>query len=113
MRRFFFFLEKRPKNRRFFHFIADFFGQNAPMRRVLHSCDFSMEKLVFSNFSAKNREFYRFFVDFLISDYLLQKSFPYRPKTDFSAIFRSKNPIFLSLLLTSTSLNFKYHLNKH
>ena len=56
--RFFFFrknAKKSPKNQRFFHFIADFFGQNVPVRHVLHSRDFSVEKLVFSDFLTKNR----------------------------------------------------------
>ena len=32
--------------------------------RVLHSCDFSVEKSVFSDFSVKNRRFCQFFLDF-------------------------------------------------
>ena len=87
-------------------FIADFFNQNTPVRHVLHSHDFSMEKLVFSDFSAKNRRFYRFFANFLTSDYLLQKSFSCWLKTDFSAIFQPKNPIFLSLIITMHSHPF-------
>ena len=45
-------------------------------------------KLVFANFSAKNRRFYRFSSAF---------SSRCRPKTDFSAIYRPKKTIFCSL----------------
>ena len=46
--------------------MANFFSQNAPVRLVLHSRDFSVEKSAFSKFLAKNRQFYRFF-DFRLS----------------------------------------------
>ena len=49
----------------FFQFIVDFFGKNAPQRRVLHTFDFSVEKSVISDFFfVKNRRFYQFFNDF-------------------------------------------------
>ena len=41
-----FFPKKTPKNRRF---ITNFFCQNVHVRRVLHSCDFSMENSIFFN----------------------------------------------------------------
>ena len=42
----------------------DIFSKIYAQARVLHSRDFSMEKSVFFDFSAKNRRFYRFFPDF-------------------------------------------------
>ena len=51
----------------------------------------------FSDFSAKNR---RFFPIFFLSIFFLSKSFPCRPKTDFSPINRPKNPIFCSLVVS-------------
>ena len=90
----FFSKKKGQKNRQK---IVDFFDQNAPVRCMLHSHDFSVEKSVFSDFLAKNQRFYRFFADFFTSDYLLQKYFPCRLKTNFSTIFKPKNPIFFVL----------------
>ena len=77
-----------------FSFIIDFIGHNMPHKHVLYMRDKISEKSVFSNFSSKNRRFHRFFTDFFTSDYLLLKVFLW--KTDFSTIFRPKNPIFLS-----------------
>ena len=74
--------------------ILPIFGVKIPAQaRVLHSRDFSVDKSVFSDFLAKNRRFYRFFPDFS-SDF----SSRCRPKTDFSAKYRPKKPIFCSLV---------------
>ena len=43
---------------------TDIFSEISAQARVLHNRDFSVEKLVFSDFLAKNRRFYRFFPDF-------------------------------------------------
>ena len=40
----------------------DIFSKIPAQARVLHSRDFSVEKTVFSDFSVKNRQFYRFFL---------------------------------------------------
>ena len=75
-----------------YRYFTDIFSKIPAQACVLHSRDFSMEKSVFSDFSPKNRRFYRFFPDFS-SDF----SFRCRPKTDFSAKYRPKKPIFCSL----------------
>ena len=75
-----------------YRYFTDIFSKIYAQARVLHSRDFSMEKSVFSDFSAKNRRFYRFFPDF---SYDLSSL--YRPKTDFSAKYRPKKSIFCSL----------------
>ena len=48
----------------FYRYFTDIFSKNSAQARVLHSRDFSVEKSIFSDFSAKNRRFYRFFSDF-------------------------------------------------
>ena len=57
-------------------------------------------------FFRENIGFFRFFAeksmifpDFFSFDFFLSKSFPCRPKTDFSPKNRPKNPIFCSLVL--------------
>ena len=45
-----------------YRYFTDIFSKIHTQARVLHSHDFSVEKSVFSNFSAKNRRFYRFFL---------------------------------------------------
>ena len=52
----------------------------------------------FSDFSVKNQRFFSIFCRFFLS-----KSFPCRRKTDFSPINWSKNPIFCSLVTTSSN----------
>ena len=47
-----------------YRYFTDIFSKIPAQARVLHSRDFSVEKSVFSDFSAKNRRFYRFFPDF-------------------------------------------------
>ena len=47
-----------------YRYFTDIFSKIPAQARVLHSRDFSVEKSVFSDFSAKNRRFYRFFSDF-------------------------------------------------
>ena len=75
-----------------YRYFTDIFSKISAQARVLHGRDFSMEKSVFSDFSMKNRRFYRFFPDFS-SDF----SSRCRPKTDFSAKYRPKKSIFCSL----------------
>ena len=85
---------------RYFTDILPIFFQKIPAQaHVLHSRDFSVEKSVFSDFSAKNRRFYRFFPDFS-SDF----SSRCRPKTNFSAKYRPKKLIFCSLPVGTTKL---------
>ena len=48
----------------FYRYFIDIFSKIPAQARVLYSRDFSVEKSVFSDFSAKNRRFYRFFPDF-------------------------------------------------
>ena len=74
---------------RYFTYITDIFSEISAQARVLHSCDFLVEKSIFSDFSAKNRPFYKIFLCF---------SFSVPAKTDFSAIYRPKKLIFCSLL---------------
>ena len=45
-----------------YRYFTDIFSEIPAQARVLHSRDFSVEKSVFSNFSAKNQRFYRFFL---------------------------------------------------
>ena len=78
-----------------YRYFTDVFSKIPAQARVLHSCDFSVEKSVFSDFSTKNRRFYQFFPDFS-SDF----SSRCLPKTDFSAKYRPKKLIFCSLHLT-------------
>ena len=47
-----------------YRYFTDIFSKIPAQARVLHSRDFSVEKSVFSDFSVKNRRFYRFFPDF-------------------------------------------------
>ena len=47
-----------------YRYFTDIFSKIPAQARVLHNRDFSVEKSVFSDFSAKNRRFYRFFPDF-------------------------------------------------
>ena len=47
-----------------YRYFTDIFSKIPAQARVLHSHDFSMEKSVFSDFSPKNRRFFRFFPDF-------------------------------------------------
>ena len=47
-----------------YRYFTDIFSKIPAQARVLHSRDFSVEKSVFSDFSTKNRRFYRFFPDF-------------------------------------------------
>ena len=47
-----------------YRYFTDIFSKIPAQARVFHSLDFSVEKSVFSDFSAKNRRFYRFFPDF-------------------------------------------------
>ena len=53
---------------RYFTYI---FSEIPAQARVLHSRDFSVEKSVFSDFSAKNRRFYRFFPEFSSDQFFL------------------------------------------
>ena len=46
----------------FYRYFIDIFSEIPAQARVLHSLDFSVEKSVFSDFSVKNRRFYRFFL---------------------------------------------------
>ena len=85
------------KNRRK---IADFFILSAIYRCFFQPKRACEARAPQSRFFSGKIGIFRFFADFLTSDYLLQKSFPCRPKTDFSVIFRPKNPIFLSLGVT-------------
>ena len=50
---------------------TDIFSKIPAQARVLHSRDFSVEKSVFSDFSTKNRRFYRFFPDFFSDRFFL------------------------------------------
>ena len=50
---------------------TDIFSKIPAQARVLHSRYFSVEKSVFSDFSAKNRRFYRFFPDFSSDQFFL------------------------------------------
>ena len=52
---------------RYFTHIYRYFSEIPAQVRVLHSCDFSVEKSVFSDFSVKNRRFYQFFLCFFFS----------------------------------------------
>ena len=45
-----------------YRYFTDIFSKVPAQARVLHSRDFSVEKSGFSDFSAKNRRFYRFFL---------------------------------------------------
>ena len=47
-----------------YRYFTDIFSEIPAQTRVLHNSDFSVEKSVFSDFSAKNMRFYRFFSDF-------------------------------------------------
>ena len=55
----------------------------------------------FRFFGEKSAIFPDFLPIFFPSDFFLSKSFPCHPKTDFSPINQSKNPIFCSLVLTT------------
>ena len=83
-------------------FIVDFFNQNTHVRRMLHSCDFFMEKLVFSDFSAILLNFRQFF-NFRLS---FAKIFSMPAENRFFADISAKNPIFLSLIITMHSHPF-------
>ena len=54
-----------------YRYFTDIFSEIPAQARVLHDCDFSVEKLVFSDFSAKNWRFYRFFPDFSSNRFFL------------------------------------------
>ena len=62
-----------------------------------------------SDFFRKYRIFRQKIGDF--SRFFLSKPFPCRPKTDFSPINRPKNPIFCSLIRSTTKMKAKYHSN--
>ena len=47
-----------------YRYITDIFSEILAQACMLHSRDFSVEKSVFSDFLAKNRRFYRFFLYF-------------------------------------------------
>ena len=49
-----------------YRYFTDIFSKIPAQVRVLYSRDFSVEKSVFSDFSAKNRRFYRFFSRFFL-----------------------------------------------
>ena len=49
---------------RYLSIFTDIFLEILAQAPVLHNRDFSVEKSVFSDFSTKNRRFYRFFPDF-------------------------------------------------
>ena len=55
-----------------YRYFTDIFSKIPAQARVLHSRDFSMEKSVFSDFSPKNRRFYRFFPDFFSDRFFLR-----------------------------------------
>ena len=55
----------------FYRYFINIFSEISAQARVLHSRDFSVEKLVFSEFSAKNQRFYRFFLDFSSDKFFL------------------------------------------
>ena len=46
----------------FYRYFTDNFSEIPAQARLLHSHDFSVEKSIFSDFSMKNRRFYRFFL---------------------------------------------------
>ena len=48
----------------FYRYFTDNFSKISAQARMLHSLDFSVDKSIFSDFSAKNRRFYLFFPDF-------------------------------------------------
>ena len=54
-----------------YRFFTDFFLEIHVQVHVLHSRDFSVEKSVFSDFSAKNQRFYRFFPNFSFDRFFL------------------------------------------
>ena len=54
-----------------YRYFIDIFSKIPAQARVLHNRDFSVEKSVFSYFSAKNRRFYRFFPDFSYDRFFL------------------------------------------
>ena len=72
---------------------------------------FFQEKSVFFRenigFFPKNR---RFFSDLFTSDFSFPKSFPTKPKTDFSPKNRLKKTIFLSLHISNTIMHYKITL---
>ena len=86
-----------------YRYFTDIFSKNPAQARVLHSRDFSVEKSVFSDFSPKNRRFYRFSPIFPLIDFSSDFSSRCRPKTDFSAKYWPKKPIFCSLYVTPHS----------
>ena len=86
-----------------YRYFTDIFSKIPAQARVLHSRDFSVEKSVFSDFSAKNRRFYRFSPIFPLIDFSSDFSSRCWPKTDFSTKYRPKKPIFCSLVATSIS----------
>ena len=45
-----------------YRYFTDIFSEIPAQAHMLHNRDFSVEKSVFSDFSAKNRLFYRFFL---------------------------------------------------
>ena len=81
----------------FYRYFIDIFSEIPVQTPVLHSRDFSVEKSVFSDFTD-------FSPIFLLVAFSSTFSSRCRPKTNFSAIYRSKKPIFLSLIITMTGL---------
>ena len=81
----------------FYRYFTDIFSKIPAQAHVLHSRDFSVEKSVFPIFRRKIGDFTDFSPIFPLIDFSSDFSSRCRPKTDFSAKYRPKKPIFCSL----------------
>ena len=82
---------------------TDIFSEISAQARVLYSRDFSVEKWVFSDFSAKNRRFYRFSPDFSSDQFSLCFFFSVPAENRFFGDISTEKKIFCSLSILDIS----------
>ena len=80
--------------------IFSYFLSQGTKRKNRKISDFSAKNRKFQENIGKIGDFSRFFAAFFSSNFFQCKFFRSRPKIDFSAINRPKNPIFCSLVIS-------------
>ena len=89
-----------------YRYFTDIFSKISAQARVLHSRDFSVENRFFPIFRRKIGDFTDFSPIFPLIDFSSDFSSRCRPKTDFSAKYQPKKPIFCSLVGTRMTFFF-------